>query len=144
MNLENYLAKSNGPFQEILSEFDYTSGLVEELCNRVREIGYNGYVSFVREHQEDILQYIGLSPSQRAKKKWVNHSDILLIRLAALQISGLTLRFLAGMRESLIVPQTNGSYREFHRCVAGKVLRVIENSPFVYFPFRGYDNPFFS
>lgn len=143
MNLENYLAKSNEPFEEIRLEFCSDEN-IEQLCKLLKEIGYNQYIRFVFEHQEDILQYIGLTHSRRAQKKWMNRTDIWLIRLAALQISRVTALSLSGVRNALIVPAMNGSYREFHTAVAEGVFQAIRMNPFAYFPFEGYDNPFFS
>lgn len=144
MNLENYLSKANEPFQEILSDFFDNPEQVEQLYKRVKAIGGNQYLYFVQEHQEDILRYIGLTPARRAQKKWVNHPDILLIRLAALQISRVTVQLLAGIRTALFVPATNGSYREFHAAFAAEVYPAIQMNPFAYFPFQEYENPFFS
>lgn len=141
MSLENYLAKSSGSYEEISWSFDREQ--VEELYNLLKEIGLEKYFSFVREHQTDILKYISLSPSQRLQKKWVNHPQILLIRFAALQISGATVSFLSDIREAAWIVD-RGSYREFHSVIATGLMPLMMTFHFRKFPFDGFENPFLS
>lgn len=139
MSLENYLLKSYLPYQEIQSDFHHEQVL--QLYNRAKEIGYTGYFAFVRNNLPDILKYISLSSSQRQQKKWVNHPDNLLIRFAALQISGATVDLLDGLVPiSDIV--NNGSYRDFHSISARALAPILLNHPLLKFPFDGFDNPF--
>jgi hypothetical protein len=143
MSLENYLVKSSVSYEEIRFEFDLHPEEVEQLYNRVKETGANQYFSFVVKHQEDILRYISLSPSQRKQKKWVNHPDILLIRLAALQISDATLTLqndIAPIAEMV----NRGSYRDFHAVIARGYLHALFGHPLSRFPFEKFENPFLS
>lgn len=141
MSLDNYLERSHGSYEEML--WDFSREQIEQLYNRVRELGREQYLAYVAEHLKDILRYISLSPSQRQQKKWVNYPDGLLLRLAALQISAATVRLtddiygIAGIVD-------RGSYRAFHSEMAyGLAMRLFEE-PFSLFPFEGYGDPIFS
>lgn len=140
MSLENYLVKSNVSAVEIRS--DFRSEQVEQLYNLVKEIGREKYFYFFRDNLEDILKYISLSPSQRRQKKWVNHPDNLLIRLASLQISDVTSDFLHNIADISFVVDS-GSYRDFHTIVARQMAPLMMNRSIFHFPFDGFDNPFF-
>lgn len=141
MSLENYLIKSTGNYQEIRWEFK--SDDIESLYKQLKEIGYKEYLDFVRKHLMDILKYISLSQSQRNQKKWTNHPDNLLIRFAALQISGETLDLLSDMHPVAFIVD-KGSYREFHSVIANALAQRLIGYPFLQFPFDGFDNPFLS
>lgn len=133
MSLDNYLVRSNEPFEEMQNDFLQED--IQQLYNHVKTLGYAGYLSFVREHLEDILKYVGLTQSQRRQKKWINHPDIVLIRWAAIQASGGTVRFLNEVRPiTMIVDQ--GSYRSFLATVASALVPRILKSPFEVFPFE--------
>jgi hypothetical protein len=139
MSLENYLAKSRGPYVEIL--WDFSPEQKKQHHCRLKEIGLKQYRAFVLEHLQDILRYISLSPSQRQQKKWVSHPDGLLIRFAALQISGAVVALLDDIDEiSLIVD--NGSYRQFHSVLAGAVSKSILQPVVLKNPFDDFENPF--
>lgn len=138
MSLYNYLVKSNGPCEEI--RCDFRQGEVEQLYSILRGIGYRKYCAFVQEHLPDILKYIGLSPSQRGQKKWVNHPHSLLIRYAALQISCATVQLLEDIRLIDTVVDS-GSYRKFHSIIADALAQQIVDPPLMRFP-GGYPNPF--
>lgn len=138
MSLYNYLVKSNEPFYELRSEFDHEQ--ITQLHKLLKGLGFTNYLAFVREHQEDILKYIGLSPSRRQQKKWVNHPDILLIRYAALQLSAATVQLLADI-EPIERIVDRGSYREFHAAIAQGIAPCALYSPLLGF-FRDYENPF--
>jgi len=141
MSLGNYLAKSNGSYEEIRWDFDHEQ--LQQLYNRVLELGYKQYFAFVRQHQEEILKYISLSPSQRKQKKWMNRQDILLIRLAALQISAATVRLLGDIQEIELLVD-GGSYRQFHSVVANGIAPLLFHPTLTLFPFEGFENPFYS
>lgn len=139
MSLENYLAKSNTPAVEI--RYAFSREEVEQLYKTLQEIGFSSYLRFVRENLSDILKYIGLSDSQRSQKKWVNHPQNLLLRMAALQISDAAVEFqqeaypICGIVDS-------GSYRKFHAVIAGALSDFLINPPLLVFPFEGYADPF--
>jgi hypothetical protein len=139
MSLENYLAKSHERGQEIRLAFPKEQQ--QPRCNLLKEIGWKKYLCWVREHLEDILKYISLSPSQREKKKWANHPDILLIRCAAIQISGAAEQFLSDI-EPIAGIVDNGSYRQFHTVIAQGIAPLMLSFPLAKFPFEGVDNPF--
>ena len=141
MSLHNYLVKSNVPYQEIWSDFDLEQ--VQQLYNQLKDLGYRKYHAFVVEHQKDILKYISLSHSQRQQKKWVNHSDNLLIRLASLQISAATVQLLDDIQQIELIVD-GGSYRQFHSAVADGVLSLTLAMPLSDFPFEDFENPFLS
>ncbi len=139
MSLDNYLAKARGFGAEI--RFEFSSKEVEQLYNFLKELGYREYLTWVYQHQEEVLKYISLSQSQRQQKKWVNHSDNLLIRLAAYQTSLATDQLLADI-SPIADYVDNGSYRKFHSLVADALLPQIFYSPFRHFPFEGCPDPF--
>lgn len=139
MSLENYLAKSNVTYQEILWGFDREQ--VQQLYNLLKNLGLEKYFAFVREHQQDILKYISLSPSQRSQKKWVNHPDNMLIRFAALQISSSTVSFLDDIHEVIWIVD-GGSYRDFHTVIASGLMPLMMSFQFRSFPFDGFESPF--
>jgi len=141
MSLDNYLAKSGEVYGEIRLEISPEQ--VEQLYFRVKELGYNQYRVFVKEHLADILKYISLSRSQREQKKWVNHPDILLIRLAALQISAATAKLQNGIDQIAYIVG-RGSYRQFHAAMADGLAPLLLEYPLARFPFEGCDNPFLS
>lgn len=138
MSLQNYLAKSDGPFEEI--RYAFRPEEVVQLYKLLRETGYKKHCAFVREHLPDILKYIGLSPSQREQKKWVNHPHNLQIRIAALQISHATILLLEDIQPICTVVDS-GSYRKFHSIVADALGQTIVGSPLCLF-LREYPNPF--
>lgn len=139
MSLENYLVRSHEPAVEIRNAFGKEE--IEQLYNLVKEIGYKQYGHFFVENIQEIVKYISLTPSRRAQKKWVNSPNILLIRLAALQISLSTVSL-----TNDIVPITKivdrGSYRDFHSVVAASVALLLKKQPLFSFPFDGWENPF--
>lgn len=139
MSLYNYLARSCEPAQEIRSDFDQEQ--CEQLYKHVKALGYKKYHAFVLEHLSDILKYISLSHSQRQQKKWVNHPDNLLIRLAALQISCSTNQFLQDI-EPIVQIVDSGSYRQFHSAIAAGVAAMLKKDVLKLFPFEEFDNPF--
>lgn len=139
MSLENYLVKSRVPYEEIL--WDFRPEQVQQLYYLVKETGRQKYFAFVKEHLSDILKYISLSQSQRQQRKWVNHPQILLIRLAALQVSSATVDLLNELHPLAEIVD-RGSYRQFHSATANALAPFLINFQLYSFPFEGYDNPF--
>lgn len=139
MSLYNYLVKSRAPYEEMYCT--YHQAEVVQLYNLLKEIGFGQYYAFLQEHQEDILKYIGLAPSQRQQKKWVNNPNILLIRFGALQISYATVRLLDGIVQIDSIVDS-GSYRKFHSVVADQLGTLLLDHPFAQFPFEVFPNPF--
>lgn|GEM_PF-2944178 len=139
MSLDNYLVKSNGPAVEIRSGFDHEQ--VQLLYSRVKETGRKQYYAFVKAHLPDILKYIRLTPSQRKQKKWVNHPDSLLIRLAALQLSESVVGVLNDLWPIAHLVD-KGSYRAFHAAFADALGPELLCFSFFEFPFEGFYNPF--
>lgn len=139
MSLQNYLDRASGFLTEIQSNIQREEA--ELLYNRLKEIGYDQYLAFVEANQTDILKYLSLSPSQRRQKKWLNHPDILLIQLAAIQISYSTDVLLKGIAMLSLDVETGVSYRYFHAKVAEHLLDRILYLPFSRFSVNG-ENPF--
>lgn len=141
MSLESYLAKARGFDEEILS--DFSDEQIEQLYTRLSALSMQGYVSFVRSHQTEIVQYIELTPSQRCRAKWLNHPDILLIRLAAYQISSITDVFLTYIENLNSLAQYSGvSYRKFHASLSEHLSEMAFSRYLTLFPFDGYESPF--
>jgi hypothetical protein len=138
MSLYSYLVKSNGVFEEM--RWDFSPEEIQQLYTLLKELGFSQYRAFVQEHLQEILKYISLSPSQRKQKKWVNHPDILLIRMAALQISFATVQMCCDIQEINDVVNQD-SYRKFHAVMAAGLAAQLTHPPFRNF-FRDYDNPF--
>lgn len=140
MSFYNYLDKAGESCSEIL--FDLTREEEQQLYNRVKALAYDGYSAFVREHQTDILKYISLTLSRRQAKKWVNNPDLLLIRLAAFQLSSATADFLREI--SLVSDIVNGgSYRSFLSAVCDAyVLRMLDCDPLRNFEYFDFGDPF--
>lgn len=139
MSLGNYLAKSDGPYSEII--YDFFPEEIQQLTTLLKENGYVKHMSFINENLEDIQKYISLSPSQRKQKKWKNHPNSLWIRFSALQLSAATVKLVSDIHPiSYIVD--GGSYREFHSVIASGVSTLLLSHPFTYYPFSE-KNPFF-
>lgn len=140
MSLENYLVKSSVSYEEIL--FEFHSEEKQQLYNLLKELGYDQYREWFHLHLSEAVKYIGLSRSQRMQKKWVNHPDNLLIRLAALQISHSALIFQNDIvKVDAIVD--GGSYRQFHAVIAEGVANLITRTAVTYYyPFPCNKDPF--
>lgn len=141
MSLGSYLDKAGESGQEI--EWAFSSEEIQKLYNLLKEIGFLEYRKFVKLNREAIAKYLSLSPSQRNQKKWVNHSDNLLIRFAALQLSNSTAVFQSDIYDLCSVVD-GGSYRKFHAILASALITQHTDHLYMDFPFEGYDNPFFS
>lgn len=141
MSLENYLAKASVSYSEIQWDFSLEPEEVQKLYNRAKEIGYTQYLDFVQEHRIEIVTYIGLSPSQRQQKKWINHPEKLLIRLAALQICDAASSLLLDIRGVASVVDS-GSYRKFQSIVCDGVSSLLLTPFLSLFPFEGFESPF--
>ncbi|RGS35837.1 hypothetical protein DWX97_14310 [Bacteroides cellulosilyticus] len=139
MSLENYLAKSNGPYEEILWEF--RNDEIVQLYNQLRTEGFGEHFVYVKEHLTDILKYISLSPSQREQKKWTKRPDLLMFRFSALQISYSTVKFLSDASPMAQIVDSD-SYRKFHSLFANLIGNIAVVNPLLSFPFADYPNPF--
>lgn len=139
MSLYNYLAKARVVEEEIRMNLPHER--VQTLYNLVKEIGPDRYYEWWRQNRELALQYMQLPSSRRRAKKWENHPDILLIQLAALQLSYATSRFLHQARQIGEIVD-GGSYRDFHCTIAGALMETCSTPYFFHFPFVDFDNPF--
>lgn len=139
MSLRNYLAKSNGPYEEILGSFHQEE--IVQLYNQLKAEGGKFYFDYVKANLPDILQYISKAPSQREQKKWMKRDDLLLLRLAALQFSFATVKFLSDIQPIEEIVDC-GSYRAFHSIFAESLANCLFGYPLIQFPFDGYPNPF--
>lgn len=134
MSLENYLAKVHEYGQEIQYTLDYHD--VEQLYTRLIELEFGGYCTFFFDNQKDIEKYLTLTRSQREQKKWVNHPNILLIQLGAIQLSLVIAPILAGVEYAVGSP-----YRDFSRGVVSAACELLSVRFLLVFPFDGYDSP---
>lgn len=125
MSLHNYLVRSREACEEIRWGFSLEEK--RQLYWILKEIGGAKYFSFVKAHRADILKYISLPDSRRQQKKWVNHPDILLIRVAALQISDSTVKLCENI-EPIAHLVDGGSYREFHAAMAEGIVPLLLDS----------------
>lgn len=133
MSLENYLLKSNGPAIEI--RYDFNPDEIEQLYKIVCNLKLSDYMVFIRDNSQDIHKYIKLTPSQRKRKKWLNHPQNLLLRMAALQVSEVTFEYTSDLTPICSVVDS-GSYRKFHSIFVGAFLDYYFSNPFVEFPFQ--------
>ena len=140
MSLKNYLVKSNESYLEIL--WDFRPEQVEELYKLLLKKGHVEYHTFCGKNIQDIHTYIGLSPSQRRQKKWVNRPDALEFRFAALQAAHSAVAFLDRMLAAADLVD-GGSYRKFLEETSRALYCKEVQFPFyAIWPFDQLKNPF--